>query len=107
MQGIEAICEQNNGAHPPAGFFPNLNVRRVISTTCEAIVKTVNYSPEYRDNQQRADDFAFGYIRGVLQQLRESQDPATSAFAGTLLTQVHTGGIATVREILAQVIGRN
>jgi hypothetical protein len=47
-----------------------------------------------------------GYVRGTLDQLQETNDPATAMYAHLLLLQVDRGGVDYVRDLLQQVTGR-
>jgi hypothetical protein len=109
MQGLAEIQSDNSRDHGFAAtvHIPNEHARLIIRTTCDKIAETVTQVSDYRNNPQRADDFAFGFVRGVFETLRENRDPATAAFAGTMLAQVNAGGIAYVRDMLRQVNGRD
>jgi hypothetical protein len=108
MQGLNEIKIDNANAHNFVGVahLPNENVRQVLRETSEAITETVTQVTEYRNDPQRADDFAFGFVRGVFAQLRRSNDPATAAFAGIMLAQVNAGGVGFVKTVLSRVNGR-
>jgi hypothetical protein len=106
MREISGINDAPDAVPHAIFHVPNESARLTIQRTVETINETCTHVSAYRDNPQRADDFAFGFVRGVLSQLRGSDDPATRGFAEALLAQVADQGIDAVRNIIHQVNGR-
>lgn len=108
MDGLAEIVRTNEADHGFVGTvkIPNERTRRVIIETCQRIADKSVYVQAYRDNPQRADDYAFGHVCGVFQVLRESGDRATAGFAELMLAQAERGGVAFVKELLTKVTGQ-
>ena len=101
MRGLAELRDRNERPGGEAGPFPNLHTRVAIRSACEEILRT---TAVWLD-RAAADQFAFGFVRGVLHQLASDGSPATADFARALLEQVHVGGAAAVKKILYSVTG--
>lgn len=103
MRGLAALREQNDRPATPVTQLPNERVRMVLRETCDAIRETVGAS---QWTETTANAFSFGYVRGVLDQMKRDSNPATAEFARALLVQVHTLGYVAVTNLLRQITGR-
>jgi hypothetical protein len=56
-----------------------------------------------KDDADRANDFAFGYIRCKYDDLKDRDYSLASEFGGVLLTQTAVKGVAHVRDTLNRV----
>lgn len=104
MRGLAELEAKRGGEFVQThGAFPNMKTRVAIREACEECILTLSYGNR---TEGEADAFAFGFIRGILHQMKADDNPATADFARALLAQVNTGGIAAVKKILYSVSGR-
>jgi hypothetical protein len=108
MQELDSHVTARGGTELPARRARHIpeRARLIVRETCEKIVEKCTHVAAYRDNPQRADDYAFGHMCGVFETLRSNSDPLTAAFAGTLLAQVSDGGIEFVRRMIGDATGQ-
>lgn len=110
MQGLNEIHQRPDNNFEPtdrnakvrAGVFPNLKTRNTIREVCASILETIGIT-QWTDGEK--DAFAFGYVRGALDNMKRDENPAAAAFAAALLVQVNDGGVAAIRKIVLEVTG--